>query len=803
MKLPITLCAIAVALAVFAFTTCETTEIPQDIDLELLSVKIGDLNVALIPIPVPGENWDDEEYEVATADSGTVIVKDTYSENKRITATASKGTVKWGVGGIDSRPGRFRDLREPAEFGLDDFVYLQLSDGESSLYYRFYPYYPSPVRELASITIAGRDPNEITLDNEEDPSKPIKARVARPTASLQTLSGLIAGSQNYRGQIDITRGEATAGSRVAAAPQDGRSKIRYAIAVNPAAAGRGEYTEFVDAEKAIDLDEQSKEITVGESTLTFADNNVLVVEVTAQNEEDQYFYGFVVTAGRMAVIANLTLDGEIVVGKGVQDNAWATVAPGGFATADQGDNGLTIGIQLEDPDGTYEYALITNTANADGQTYGTASAIKFNNGQSLAIRVRSARNNPNDLRYYKIAITLLAANIIQQPKSAAYSVESHEYVTAEAPGEEHHGRLLVDDPANAGKSITLSPATIEPLSVVLDRDLTGATYTWYTANSWYGGYGFDREGRIGGDPGDIVDDYHPNADGRDEKGNISLHNGGNQFYRLPYPGYEIEGAGGTVSAGQISGDKTTITYTPTISAKNRPFITGFTNQTQYYYVVVEKGGQKATSKRAAIVTEWNQAFGDGIPGAKLTGDAKKKHYIVDLYAAMDTPARTAEGLQDNPQNVAPFKAGNHGDQYYIPMKFPDGFNVKDYSIVTCQAIFYLADGKVWIQNWTQGDFGFADAAKEKLVLWYNVTNDNATRGLSGSGNDPSGSGLDETPAYLLIQPAGTKPLKQLPPFKATTDAWGRPEPQANNDAQGWFTPYIEIVELRFEGPARK
>jgi hypothetical protein len=30
----------------------------------------------------------------------------------------------------------------------------------------------------------------------------------------------------------------------------------------------------------------------------------------------------------------------------------------------------------------------------------------------------------------------------------------------------------------------------------------------------------------------------------------------------------------------------------------------------------------------------------------------------------------------------------------------------------------------------------------------------------------------------------------------------RPKPKENNDAQGWFTPYIEIVELRFEGPVR-
>jgi hypothetical protein len=136
------------------------------------------------------------------------------------------------------------------------------------------------------------------------------------------------------------------------------------------------------------------------------------------------------------------------------------------------------------------------------------------------------------------------------------------------------------------------------------------------------------------------------------------------------------------------------------------------------------------------------------------------------------------------------------------MTFPEGFNINDYSMVMCQALFYLADGREWIQNWTLGDFGFATANREKLVLWYNLTNDNGTRGLANSGNDPEKSGLNEIPGHLLVQPAGTSPIKQMPPFTAE----GVPDKAAieadGKTAQGWFTPYIEIVELRFEGPAR-
>jgi hypothetical protein len=36
----------------------------------------------------------------------------------------------------------------------------------------------------------------------------------------------------------------------------------------------------------------------------------------------------------------------------------------------------------------------------------------------------------------------------------------------------------------------------------------------------------------------------------------------------------------------------------------------------------------------------------------------------------------------------------------------------------------------------------------------------------------------------------------MPPFNADGT------PQNTGDAQGWFTPYIELCEVRFEGPAR-
>ena len=797
MKLRITLltaAAVAAVILMFAFSACESNVLIQERELRLLSVTIGDLNVTAIPVPISGEDWDDEEFEVAGADFGLVVVKATGTEDKRIRVTATDGaTVTWGMvkGGV--RPANFNDLRMPATFDLDDFFYLkvegieinkELVEYETTKYYRFYPNQASPVKELAGIAIAGRDPDKVPV----------------PAASMATLVSSIT-SGTFRGQIDITRGEATSGALVAGTPQDATARLRYAIA--PSIATAADFGDFSNTSVVIVQDEQDKDISQAHGTLAFNDGNILFVEVMAQ-DDSTYYYGFLVTAGRMALIADLkfgTTEGtDIVTGKGTQHAQWASVTAGSYSSADQPAGGFNVQIDLEDPEGSAEWGVLDTVGAAQQPAYtpGLNLTQKFTDKQALAIKVSSPRGNASDARYYKVQVNLLAANFTRHPKSAAYTVQSHTLTPVEVEFDDGFGttdkkemRVLITDTG----TVTVDRA-IEPLTFEVDRGQGGFTYQWYESNSWYGGYGFDRDGRIYGDPGygeglSTADrDLIGSGLKWDEKFNISIHNGGNEYYRLPSTGRPIDGANGP-------------SYTPTITARQRPFNTSFTNQTHYYWVVItDSESRQVASKRAAIVTEWDELWDHGKPtGSKVT----KKHHIVDLYAYMDSSGNTV-GLKGNPRNATPFKAGNHGDQYYVPMTFPTGFNIMEYSIVTCQALFYLADGRTWIQNWTQGDFGFAKASgegdPENLVLWYNLTNDNATRGLDGTGNQPQGSGLDELPTHLLVQPAGTSPIKQMPPFRPD----GQPDKAAieaaGKTAQGWFTPYIEIVELRFEGPTR-
>ena len=790
-------------------------KIPQ---AKLFSVTVNNVRVAVEQEAILGEDFDDEDIEFDLSVYDTLIVSSANTVEARIIPDASPGArVQWGKARGSNRPDNFNDYRVPASFTVEDYLYFKVTadDGITSNYYRFNSFVASPVKELANLTIAGRDPNTVAFTGVDDPGK-----VPPPAADFESVCNIITNNA-LRGQIDLTKAEGEAENIVAAEPQDSKAQVRFAIAATAAEGRNGNLIQdWRVATPEIFVNEVTeKETPVAVDNIQFADGNILFVEITAQDKGTNY-YGFQVTAGRIATVARLDFDGVEVTGKGTQASGLAAVTPGAYASADQEPGGFAISITPDDPEAKVDYALIDNVS-VNTATYGTPEKIEFQDGSALAIRVQSARGVASDTRYYKVGIELLAGKFKHQPKPAAYyyydedeadydidttyehvnmdrygaAVRSYENknwytrsYTKKADGKWYDAQdKLVIDPNS-----TVWTVTADPLDFEIDREVMGATYQWYESNSLYGGYGFDRDGRIYGENGygsDVTgtaDEIREQKDTLgtgldwDEKTNISLHNGGNMYYRLPTPGRPIPAAeGGTAK-----------NYTPKFDY--RPFLTGFTSEVHYYWVVVtDSKGQKATSQRAVIVSERS---------------SEKKHYNVDLnaYLNVDDEGEIIPGtigLLDPPRNAEPYKAGNHGDKYLMRISFPPGFDIYDYTTVTAQAIFYLRDGREWIQNWTQGDFGF-ELDGSPVVLWYNLTNDNATRGLGSSGNEPSGAGLNIIPSHLVVKPAGTKPLNELPPFTDEKDSVGRYKPLNNNNAQGWFTPYIEIVDLRFEGPVR-
>jgi len=787
-------------------------------EANLLSLKIGELPRIVeptdtgsfaIPEPISSFDWEDEGFDLKGADITSVpLAKETDTQNVRLYPQVSKGArVEWGIGSQDTRPFVFKDRRVNATCEDADVLYFRVTseDGETTQYYRFLIWVRSPVTDLVNVYIGKYATHTVTSATGSpstvvDIDERMMAELGPPNP---TLDAAIANTS--LGVLAIKLDQA-AGAEIVGTKYDGHATLKFGIAATSTetpvleASNPGALTII-----GFNVPDHPDVVfpvpnTEGSHPLNLVDYTYLYIEVTAENGVDKAYYKFRIEVDRIATISSLTFVGAANAKYGVADTgtargSWNSVANGKFSTAEMPAEGFGIEYVKNDDRATVEWALIAIKSAGLPSTFTSPAKVVFNGNNVLAIRVTSG--NGLTTRYYKIEVTLLAAAFTLQPLSAYY----YNYNPA----------LKVGDPAgyyvdwfeyakkNFPAGYTLPPtdplyksdADVVALTATLDRNISNGEYQWYEANSWYGGYGFDADGRIlyyeagnatakpepgftGGDANNASTYY---VNGFDEKKNVSLHNGGNQFYRLENPGRKITGASGT-----FSGD-TVPAYKPTIEDK-RPFIDGYTSESHYYWVEItdKDTGRKAVSKRAVIVTE---------------RDVRKKHHIVkltddangDLYLGPKANP-TEKGYARNP-NVFKVKR----ETYKIPVTFPVGFNVKDYTIATVQALFFLIDGTPWIQNWTQGDIGF-EAEDGTQLIYYNLTNNNGTLGLVGGGKEPGGGSLLKTPKYLIVKPAGEKPISEMPPLNADLT------PKPNNDAQGWFCGFIELVEVRFEGPAR-
>ena len=777
---------ILLALAAFALIACgggvEIYEVGTEANMTGLT--IGTVRINAVPEPIDSFNWDEEDFDLLGAPVAVApLERSSDTVAARFKPIVSKGArVLWGIGSQDMRPFSFNDLRVPATFEDADYVYFKITseDGEISNYYRFAIFVRSPVVELSNVYIGRYETHPetnaqggttIVVDVDER----MMATLEPGNPNLQTAI-----ANTTPGVLSIMANQAQA-AEIKVTPYDSNATIKYAVVATSSVAP----------------------VFGTSNTFNLTDYTYLYIQVTAQNTVDVAYYKFRIEVGRIATIKTLTFVGNAgaefdVANTGNQRSSWNAVANGNFKTADMPSDGFGIAYVLNDPASTVSWELTSKGASSAPASFTSLAKVIFDGTNILALKVVS--QNGQATRYYKIEVELLAAAFTQQPKSDYY----YYYAGDNTPGNTNptawvggvdgapkiywydYAKLTGDNAVNSTHPNFTSKGTaqVEPLTFELDR-LGTFTYQWYEANSWYGGYGFDADGRIlyyeQGDPtakaetGFVADSYH--IKGFDEKKNVSFHNGGNQYYRLPTKGRMIPGASGTYT------DPITSSYTPRIDY--RPFIDGFTSETHYYWVEVrDAAGRTAVSKRAAIVSE---------------RDPRKRHHIVDLNNDLyrGDPANPSEtGTARNPK-VFTVKR----ETYKIPVSFPDAwdgqpFDVNDYTVATVQALFWLKDGTPWIQNWTQGDIGFEADDGERLI-YYNLTNNNGTLGLVGGGKEPGGGSLTKTPAYLIVKPAGEKPVTELPPFEADGVT-----PKPNNDAQGWFCGFIELVEVRFEGPAR-
>jgi hypothetical protein len=812
--------ALAAAVLIAGLSACEDPAPVKKVtrpSMELLTVKVqpiefdsNNMPVASatfnaiepqndkIPEPVIEADWDDVRFNLSEADSSELwFLVEEQVQTAVLQVTATSGCqVQWGIANSGTRPQDFINTGAPLTFNNNDFIYIRVSKPKEGVlycnYYRLHARMASPVTLISELRIGGY------IDDESGEHMNFRGA---------TYPDWIGPNDSLLGSISITRAEGkTPGSKVWPIRMDDNSTLKFAVAdesvTNPS---------FGDAD-----------------TLQFADQQILHVKVIAQNTVDEMIYKFRVDVGRIVNIKSLKMEqtpkSYEILTLGIPKSSWdGGIISGSFQTADD-DSTYSMNIELEEAEGHYVLATVKKGETAiptfPANQAANPASIEFENKEELVIRVDSAvldDGSPVAQQYYKIRVDLLAGVILVQPKSDVYFVTSHTYTTS-------YPAITDEEDTWYGVILTTAPGTattdrpVVPLKVEMNKtpeEMAAFTYQWYTANSWYGGYGFDREGRIAGEPGFHNDAYHPttersiggrdNSFGVDEKNNVSFHNGGNQFYRLPI-GYPLDKtyvkpATGSYPAEQGTPGETGLypgiaipaaqggtgqTYTPPVDITRRPFIAGYSNQSQYYWVVVTDpiNDREVISERCVIVTEWGEKWDLGRPtGEKVT----KKHHVVDLNRDLGAPKK----------NVKPFTY--HRELYRIPITFPAGFNIADYSVATAQAVFYLSDGKVWIQNWTNGDIYFY-VGDDRIVGYYNLTNNNATLGLSGDSRDPQGASIWQTPTHVVVAPAGEQtPWSKLPLFE---DDGVTPANMDPISAQGWNASYIELVELRFEGPRR-
>jgi hypothetical protein len=819
------LCAVAVLSAgLVAFTTCDTGtgDYVMNNQADLTGLTIGTSAAVSAPVFISSRDWADWDYDLSSEDYKIIYLPlDSDLVNVYIRPRASENArIAWGIGDQITRPSEFYDYRVPATFKSEDFIYIRVTSEDTSRtqYYRFFAFLLRKGVSLADVYVDG---------------KRAVIGAACPEWDYKDKDGLELGT------LDITMESSQ--------PKPNRTAPINAIAFQDTSTFR--YARVPEGSDAAPVFGTN-------ATMNFVDLDTLYIEVTAENKVDKAFYKFLVTVGRIATITTLKLDNLEVTGKGVPNADWASARPGYFGNADMPGVGWTVNVDLEDTNATWEYQLMTTTPNtAPASGWGKTPKAVFNNSNWLAIKVTS--HSGLSFMYYKINVELLAANFKQHPISEVYyywmdpdevkpiTTAVTEYNADNTPKTTVQARTPVtidyasptefpsDDGSNNGKNGIVATNKVKALNVILDRSVTG-TYQWYESNSWYGGYGFDQDGRVcydiqdaGGtnqfnwEQGFVSNEYHHRE--WDEKKNRILFNGGNQQACFVLPGREIEGASGPFSG------TTGANYTPPIN--RRPFIAGFSYESHFYWVVItETGtGRKTTSERATIISERNKS---------------KKHLLIDVNNSYKL---TSGG---NPLRFKNYEVFTEKyDKWRIPFNtlpeianFPGGFSMTDYKVLTAQARFYLADGSNWIMNWTNGNLSFEDNSNipewypipqhgptpteadienygvdvlEKEAgcgagfkgviqgLFYNLTNQNATYDITSDVKEPSTGGLPDSPVptHIVIEPSGdhTKgPTKDgFPPL----DANGKPDSSIlGKDLQGWFCGYVELVELHFEGP---
>jgi hypothetical protein len=804
-------------------------------------------------------------------DMVNILLKPSASKNARIA---------WGIGDQINRPAEFYDYRVPANFRDADYIYIRVTseDTARTAYYRFYIFLMKKGTNMAELFVNAKFDDDGRIIGGS--GRRAEKSPASPSLDFRYFeAGLIDLTKTDAADALLTAigFEDTSTFRFAQLPHGSEAEPVFGTNTRMVFTDLDMLYVEVTAQNTVDKAFYKFVVTSGRianlTLLKFDD-----IEVTSRGfpnavwgstlagsfeSADMPDVGY--TIGIAKEDPKSTVDWQLVKGNiytsALPATGWEPIAELTSAKKAVFDNTNFLVIRVTSEDGmkTRHGVWYDPVLDAKGDPVLDPDGYER--------KTRREGDLTEGIRYYKIGVELLAANFTEHPISTVYyywknptEVQRimHVFNRYDAKGvllpeeawtEEDLTEFRMDDdneimidpitkepirngvfidyasprafPSDDGSNNGVNGITatnkVKPLGFKLDKTIPAtATYRWYESNSWYGGYGFDPDGyrcyNIPNSKGVIQFNYEEDftsdafhARQFDEKGNPTLFNGGNQAARYPLVGREIPDSEGGNQA----------TYTPRIDY--RPFL-GYSYETHYYWVVVTfPNGKKATSGRAAIVSERNP---------------DRRHLVIDVNNAYKPNGATSRPV--------PFRNGIAFKEKYDKFRIPlDGmlgsyitssglvtekFDMTKWKILTAQAIFYLTDGTEWIQNWTNGNLSFEDNSADleetdppynqygpvhpkgtMLGLFYNLTNQNGTYDITSDVKEGSPPKLpDTTPTHIVIEPSGdhTKgPNKDGYPSLVLSDGKMVAAPGiVGKDLQGWFCGYIKLVELRFEGP---
>jgi len=308
---------------------------------DLTDLKIAGVGVdgGTLPAPISDAVWKDiDANPYLTGGVFTLPAAAFGATNVTITPTVTGGKVEFGKGLDDQRNKiKFGNVASVLPFASGDTLFVKITASNGSVqYYKFMIMNESSSASLTGLTIAG-----------------VTATVGSSGIAWNTIPG-------DGGLAELTNAQKTNAAITVTVPTNAKVRFATVAASGPATPDFTTEPNFT-----------AIPVTNNTATITFADADVLYIEVTSADETTVWFYKVVLEVGRNAKLASIAIEKTArseALYLGLPQTAWNAagwsedLAVGNFQTERQPAAGLGMSIVPQDDEATIKYAVVEEAA---------------------------------------------------------------------------------------------------------------------------------------------------------------------------------------------------------------------------------------------------------------------------------------------------------------------------------------------------------------------------------------------------------------------------------------------------------